>query len=545
MFSVEGKVTLSKPSWWTRDLSALVIGTLALIAIYLISLRNYLLFHSLVEMFTIVVTAGIFVIAWNARGYIDNHYLLFLGIASVFVAFLDLLHTLAYEGMGVFPGDTANLATQLWVAGRYVQSISWLMAPLFLRRKLRVPVEIGAYVFVIGVVLLSIFYWRIFPAAYVPGAGLTEFKKISEYVVAVLFVGAIALLWRGRGEFDPRVGRLVALSLALTILAEIAFTSYVSVYGPANLVGHLLRLIAFFVLYKAIIETGLEKPYAILLRDLQRSEEQLRGIAATLQSQNESLTRAENQLRKESAALITQNEELEAYAHTVAHDLKNPLTAIIAAGDVINEVTTLTPKERREFIRQIKTTAFEMNGIVDSLLLLAEVRKAEAPMEPVYMATVMAHVRGRLSYLIREYHGRLICPKTWPAALGYAPWIEEVWANYISNALKYAGPSPQVELGATLQPNGMVRFWTRDHGPGIAPDLQANLFTPFTQRRKARGKGHGLGLSIVLRIVQKLGGQVGVESPPDGGSLFYFTLRAAPAEVELAAPREPRMVEPA
>ncbi len=536
---------MRKQSWLVRDSSAIFIGLLMLLAMYLISLRSYLLFHSLVEVFTIVVAAGIFMIAWNARDYINNNYLLFIGIASVFVAFLDLLHTLAYEGMGVFPGDTANLATQLWVAGRYVQSISWAIAPLFLTRRLKVSLEIGVFVILICLLVLSIFYWHIFPVAYVEGIGLTSFKKISEYVIAVIFLGAIGLLLHAQKEFEATVGRLVALSLGLTIAAEIAFTSYVSVYGGANLAGHLLRLVAFFTLYKAIIETGLVKPYAILLRDLKRSEEYLREHAAKLQTQNQELVRAENQLREESAAVIARNEELDAYAHTVAHDLKNPLAVIIAAGDVINEVSTLTPKELRDFTRQIKTTAFEMNGIVDSLLLLAEVRKAEALMKPVDMAPVVQHVRSRLNYLIREYHGRLTCPKTWPTAIGYAPWIEEVWANYISNVLKYAGPSPRVELGATLQPDGTIRFWTRDHGPGISPEVQASLFTPFTQRRKARGGGHGLGLSIVLRIMQKLGGQAGVESVPDGGSLFYFTLPAASAGTTPAARPEPTVPEPA
>ena len=58
-------------------------------------------------------------------------------------------------------------------------------------------------------------------------------------------------------------------------------------------------------------------------------------------------------------------------------------------------------------------------------------------------------------------------PRAWPTAIGYGPWIEEIWANYISNALKYGGPSPQVEVGSTLQEDGTIRFWTRDHGPGL------------------------------------------------------------------------------
>ncbi len=521
---------MDKKSILIRFGGAVLIGLFLLLAIDLISLHSYLLFHSVVELFTIIVAAGIFVIAWNSRGFINNNYLLFIGIASVFIALLDLLHTLAYKGMGVFSDQTGNLATQLWIAARYLQSISWLIAPAFLGRKLRLHFQVGVYILVVGLLLLSIFYWQVFPAAYVEGVGLTAFKKTSEYVISLLFLVGIGYLFWKRQEFDPGVFRLLILSLSLTIASEIAFTSYVSVYGQANLIGHLLRLVAFYLLYKAIIETGLVKPYAILLRDLKRSQDQLREYAATLQAQNADLTRTENLLREDAATLKTRNEELDAYAHTVAHDLKNPLSVIIAAADVINEVADLSRKELKEFLQQIKATAFEMNSIIDSLLLLSEVRKVESPMEPVDMATVVDKVRNRLKFQIKEQRGRLIYPKAWPTTIGYGPWIEEVWANYISNALKYGGPSPRVELGATCQSDGMVRFWTRDKGQGVPSEARTCLFTPFTQLGKSHKGGHGLGLSIVLHIVEKLGGQVGVESEVGKGSLFYFTLPVAPSE---------------
>jgi two-component system sensor histidine kinase/response regulator len=102
--------------------------------------------------------------------------------------------------------------------------------------------------------------------------------------------------------------------------------------------------------------------------------------------------------------------------------------------------------------------------------------------------------------------------------LGYAPWIEEVWANYISNA---RGQPPQVTIGATAQPDGRIRFWVQDNGSGLSTEAQQRLFTPFTRLEQAHIKGHGLGLSVVQRIIEKLGGQVGVESM---GSTFYFTL---------------------
>ena len=453
------------------------------------SAHSYLLFHTLIELFTIIVAAGIFVIAWNARAYINNNYLLFIGIASVFVAFIDVLHTLAYKGMGVFGSETANLATQLWIAGRYVQAISWLTAPLFLGRRLRLPAQIGAYALLTGLLLLSIFYWQIFPVAYVNGTGLTAFKIVSEYAISLLFLGSIGAFLAKRREFDPDVARLLVLSLSLTIASELAFTSYVSVYGEANLIGHLLRLVAWYVMYKAIIETGLVKPYSILLRDLKSSQDQLSAYAATLQAQNVDLMRSENQLREDAAILKTRNEELDAYAHTVAHNLKNPLCVIIAASDVINRVGNLTQKELKEFLHQIKATAYEMDSIIDNLLLLSEVRKVDSPSEPVDMARVINAVQGRLKYMIKEHRGRVVCPAAWPTAVGYGPWIEEIWANYISNALKYGGPSPRVDLGSTLQEDGTIRFWTRDHGQGLSrAATRSPIHTVYAARQEPKSR---------------------------------------------------------
>ena len=233
------------------------------------------------------------------------------------------------------------------------------------------------------------------------------------------------------------------------------------------------------------------------------------------------------QLRKLLSDLRARNKELEAYDHMLAHDLKDPLTIMIAAADLITDVPDLTSQELKECMQQIRSTAYEMNSIINNLLIFAEVSKAEVPVEPVDMAKVVASVRNRLSTMIKENRAKINLPRVWPGAFGYGPWLEEVWANYISNALKHGGQPPYVELGASAQPDRMIRFWTRDNGQGIPPKEQARLFKPFNQIDSLRSLGHGLGLSIVYQIVEKLGGDVGVESELGKGSLFFFTLPAS------------------
>jgi len=255
-------------------------------------------------------------------------------------------------------------------------------------------------------------------------------------------------------------------------------------------------------------------------------------FASLIQDVFDDLQRSQVQLREREAFLEARNSELKRYDQMVAHDLKEPLMILIMAADLINNVPDLTNEEVRECAQQIRSTAYEMNNIIKSLLLFSEVTRVEAPREPVRMDRVVANVQARLSFLIRQQQAQLILPQVWPDAIGYEPWIEEVWANLLSNALKYRGQPPRVELGAAARPDGMLHFWTRDNGPGIPPETRDHLFIPHDQVSLVSNRGHGLGLSIVLHIVEKLGGQVGVESEVGQGSLFFFTLPAAASYAE-------------
>jgi two-component system sensor histidine kinase/response regulator len=235
------------------------------------------------------------------------------------------------------------------------------------------------------------------------------------------------------------------------------------------------------------------------------------------------------QLRRRVARYVAEleerNEELDAFAQTVAHNLRNSVGVILGFADTALKLSDQAAENRlRRPVQAIAQYARGLNSIVEALLLLARVRREEVYLTTLDMATVIGNARRRLAYLIEEYEADITLPDTWPVALGYAPWVEEVWANYLSNALKYGGRPPRVELGATEQADGMVRFWVRDNGPGIPPKDQKRLFKPFTRLKREDVEGHGLGLSIVRRIVERLGGEVSVESELGRGSVFSFTL---------------------
>ncbi len=239
---------------------------------------KYLLFHSLVEILSIVVSFGIFVIAWDSRSYMDNDYLLFLGVAYLFIGGVDLMHTLAYKGMGVFPARGSNLATQLWIIARYMEGLSLLAAPIFLARKLDEKKAITGYLLVTIFLLLTVFYWEVFPDCFVSGSGLTPFKVISEYVISGLLGGALLGLFYYRKKFDRRIFWLLVGSITLTVFSELAFTFYISVYGFSNLVGHLFKLASVYLIYRALIETGLKEPHRLIFREQRRYKELVENI---------------------------------------------------------------------------------------------------------------------------------------------------------------------------------------------------------------------------------------------------------------------------
>ncbi len=176
----------------------------------------------------------------------------------------------------MFPGHGANLPTQLWIATRFMESITFLLAPLFFKHRLRSVAALFSYAAVTFLLLCSIFLWDIFPACFIEGSGLTPFKKICEYIISLILLASSGLFFLNRRKFDRIVFQYLMASICLTIASELSFTFYVSVYGISNLFGHFFKIVSFYFIYKSVIEIGLTKPYNLLFRNLKQSEEALK-----------------------------------------------------------------------------------------------------------------------------------------------------------------------------------------------------------------------------------------------------------------------------
>jgi hypothetical protein len=183
--------------------------------------------------------------------------------------------------MMVFQVQDPNTPTQLWVIARYIESISLLVAPLFFRRRMNPLSVFALYTLVTGLLLWSI-HADLFPVCFVEGHGITPFKKFSEYAICAILVGAYFMLRMHRNRFSPVIFKLLSASIVLTIFSELAFTFYVGVYDISNIIGHLFKFVSFYLIYKAVVETGLREPYQLLFRELKESEKKYRKLFANM-----------------------------------------------------------------------------------------------------------------------------------------------------------------------------------------------------------------------------------------------------------------------
>lgn len=219
---------------------------------------------------------------------------------------------------------------------------------------------------------------------------------------------------------------------------------------------------------------------------------------------------------------------LDAFAGTVAHDLKSPVATIANIASLLTD-EQLDQEERKKMSGIIAGNAEKMARIIDAFLLLAKTdRNKELAIVAIDNRELVDEALVRLDTLIKEKGAIIRKPENWIDVCGHAELVEEVWVNYISNAIKYSGEKPVVEI--SVQDIGdMVKMNVKDNGKALSETDRKKLFVSFARldQHSDQVLGYGLGLSIVKNIVTKLGGEVGIESHEGTGNTFYFTLPRA------------------
>lgn len=254
-----------------------------------LSVDGYLIFHLITEFSSIVVSFAIFSIGWY--GYKQQPDVRNLAIAVTFlgVGLLDFVHALSYNGMPDFLStNTIDKAAIYWLAARLVGAIGLLAIPLIpdtTRRTRSLPylLVLLAVAAVAGLVLLESYVPSIFPAAFVPGEGLTPFKDYTEYLIMALSGATIVLLW-SRPVFGIRFTSILQAGLVFIIFSELAFTFYASAYDIFNMLGHFFKVIAYFLILRAIFVSSLQQPYQELRSARNQLERSFDDIGKALSS---------------------------------------------------------------------------------------------------------------------------------------------------------------------------------------------------------------------------------------------------------------------
>ncbi|MHB1376305.1 MAG: MASE3 domain-containing protein [Candidatus Humimicrobiaceae bacterium] len=232
-----------------------------LILLYSLSRYNYLFFHTLVSSFNVLVAVMVFILSNETRKFSYRPYTLFLGNAFIFIAIFEFLHILLHEGMNIFPDRGSNMATQLWVTRSYFLAIVLFLAPLFIRRKFRLNILILIYFVITGLLITSIIWYKIFPVCYIEGLGLTKFKDISEYIISLILIVAIIFHYHRRNEINYIKYRFIMAALVFSILSNLSLTFYTDETGFMNVLGHILQIIASYLIFQGIFISGIVNPY--------------------------------------------------------------------------------------------------------------------------------------------------------------------------------------------------------------------------------------------------------------------------------------------
>ncbi len=519
-------------------LTALIAVAAALALLTWAARVNYLLFHSVVELFSVAVAWTVFAVLINARKFLRDSGLLFLGGAYLLVGSLDLLHTLSYDGMGVFPHRSANLPTQFWIVARGFEAASLLIAAWLTQRSLSRGgfrwVLLGQVVF--AAALVGVVFAGYFPACFVPGRGLTGFKIAAEYLICACLLLAGVVFYRQRKRMDPQLLHLLIASVGLTIASELAFTLYGDVFGVMNLVGHLLKLGSFLLIYVSFVRIGLERPYETLFRSFREEEQQNRQLEK----------RIHDARRMESLGVM---------AEGIAHDFNNLLAAIMGNAELAAQAARTGADQQENFdaIVQASRRAEQLTQ-----KMLAYTGTIHLRPEPVQLGRVCRQLQEVVGHLDTRVRLNWELQEDLPAVCADPEQIRQVVAALLQNALEaLEGSGGRVTIRTALAevadgqivgagqidplpPGSYCMLQIEDDGQGMDEETLSFALDPFFSTRFT---GRGLGLPAVHGILKTHKGALTLDSSPGKGTVVTVYLPALREPVSEGA-LDPVLPEP-
>ncbi len=480
---------------------------------------NFLFVHSLIEILGVIVSVNIFILGWNTYRLTRNFTMELLGVGYLWVGFLDLIHTFAYKGMGIFPWATANLPTQLWISARYLETATLFLSALSLKvppntispaitypsphappihkgvtfslSRIRPQVLLGI-VHVIGLFILGAVFTGYFPDCFIEGKGLTTFKIGSEYLISTILLLTGIMLWSSRSALPRQILRYLLMAIGTTILSELTFTLYQDVYGLFNYLGHILKFFSILFVYQALIEQNLIDPIRFLLKEITYANE-------TLQHEIQEKERKEEELKK-------QLKEKELLVQEVHHRIKNNLSALISLLSIQKDKSTIP--ETHILFEEAIAKLYVMETLYAKMVSTKEADSIQIDnyLEELVQIVLLIFPQSKQITVERTFDTFTIDSK---AAFLLGVIINEL----LTNALKYAFQGRSTgTIHLSLKREGeSCTLKVEDTGIGIEPSATKE----------------GFGLELVRMLTNQLGGTFSISSERGTRCTVVFPLSKA------------------
>ena len=477
----------------------------------------YIAFHNTAEFFSIMVSLSVFSIGWYTYDQSKDRQALFLAVAFLAVGLVDFMHTMANVAMPAFltPNST-NKSTQFWLVARLLSASSFLVSafiyPETRSRWLSKSTLMTVALVISGLAFTGFtFFPAYLPATAIPGVGITPLKRVAEFLVIILLLLAGVAYWKRMVRTGNRLLIYYLSAFIICIFSEGVFASYKTGFDTYNVLGHIYKVIAFYLIYKGIFMASVRAPYVKLIET---------GKELLVHRNH-----LEDLVKERTSQLERANKDLESFSYSVSHDLRSPLRAIAVSSRMLeNDLKECWDEEAKRRLGMIDRNAAKMNQLIDDLLAFSRLGSQEINKSVIDMKELATRVWNDLPP-VNPDREMTVAISPLPAGYGDQNLIGQILANLLSNAVKFT----KNQSGAAISVGGredtdVCIYYVQDNGAGFDMQYQDKLFGIFQRLHDKDYEGTGVGLSIVKRIVERHGGRVWAEGKENEGATFYFTL---------------------